>query len=83
MLSAKKWYARQGLGLDLSFRDDLDRVLLRIRAHPESFPVVHEKIRRANLLRFPYGVFYVLRVSDVFILGVVHHARHPSRWKLR
>jgi plasmid stabilization system protein ParE len=81
--AAQKWYARQRPGLDLSFRDDLNHVLDQVRAHPASFPVVHEAVRRANLQRFPYGVFYVPGVKDLLILGVVHHARHPSRWKTR
>ena len=83
LLAAQEWYARQRPGLDLSFRDELDRTLAQIRAHPASFPILHEKIRRANLRRFPYGVFYVVRVDHVFILGVIHHSRHPSRWKSR
>jgi hypothetical protein len=61
----------------------LDQVLTQIRLYPASFPQVHEDIRRANLNQFPYGVFYVLKADHAFVLGVVHHARHPSRWKRR
>jgi toxin ParE1/3/4 len=83
VLAAKDWYAHQGPGLDLSFRDDLDRTLDQIRVHPAAYPIVHEKIRRANLRRFPYGIFYVVRTSHIFVLGIVHHARHPNHWKTR
>ena len=83
VLEAQKWYAAKAPGLDLTFRDDLDRVLLQIREFPRGFPVVYENIRRANLHGFPYGVFYAERRTDLFVLGVVHHARHPSRWKRR
>jgi len=69
--------------LDLSFRDELDQALINIRTHPEGFPVVHEKIRRANLRHFPFGVFYVQRRDHLFVLGVVHQARHPNLWKRR
>lgn len=83
VLAAQHWYAKESDGLDLSFRDDLDRVLLQIRTYPQSFPVVHENVRRANLHQFPFGVFYVLRNDHAFVLGVVHHSRHPSRWMRR
>jgi plasmid stabilization system protein ParE len=83
VLAAQEWYSRKQVGLGLSFRDALESVLIQIRTHPESFPVVYEKIRRANLLRFPYGVFYVLLDSHVRVLGVVHHARHPGHWATR
>lgn len=83
ILEAQRWYARKAPDLDLSFRDELDQVLVQIRTYPRSFPVVHENIRRANLNRFPYGVFYAQRRDHIFVLGVVPHARHPSRWKRR
>jgi len=83
VLKVQEWYARRSQGLDLSFRDELDQALIHIRTHPEGFPVVYGDIRRANLRRFPFGVFYVRRRDHIFVLGVVHHARHPNLWKRR
>lgn len=80
---AQHWYAAQSSGLDLAFRDELDRMLIQIRTHPESSPVVHQTVRRANLRRFPFSVFYAHRTDHIFILGVVHHARHPRQWMRR
>jgi hypothetical protein len=40
-------------------------------------------LRRANLHKFPYGIFYVQRKDHLFVLGVVHHARDPRVWKRR
>lgn len=83
ILEAQRWYSQQSPDLDLAFRDELDRTLTLIREHPAAYPIVHEKIRRANLRRFPFGVFYVQRKDHVFVLGVVHHARDPRSWKSR
>jgi toxin ParE1/3/4 len=69
--------------MDLAFKDDLDQTLIQVRTHPEAFPIVHTNIRRAILSRFPFGVFYARRADHVFVLGVVHHSRDPSRWKSR
>lgn len=80
---ARDWYADQKSGLDLEFRDELDRTISRIRAFPESSPVVYRDVRRANLPRFPYGVFYHRRSDGWFILAVIHHARHPRHWRQR
>ena len=80
---AQAWYAGQKPGLDLSFREDLDRVLVRIREFPAGFPLVYKAIRRANLRQFPYSVFYVQRRDHLFVLGVVHHARSPRHWMRR
>ncbi len=80
---AKDWYAERKPDLDLEFRDELDHTLDRIRAFPESYPVVYKDLRRANLRRFPYGVFYHRRKSDWLVVAVIHHARHPRRWQRR
>ncbi len=80
---AKNWYAEQRQGLDLEFRAALDRTIDRIEAFPESYAVVYKDVRRANLHRFPYAVFYHRRESGWFVLGVVHHARHPRLWQRR
>jgi plasmid stabilization system protein ParE len=80
---AKTWYAARKPNLDLDFRDELDHTLDRIRAFPESYPVVYKDVRRANLRRFPYAVFYHRRQSGLFVLAVIHHARHPRHWQQR
>ena len=80
---ARDWYADQKPGLDLEFRDELDRTLGRIRDFPESYPIVYKDVRRANLHRFPYGVFYHRRKGGLFVLAVASHARHPRRWQER
>jgi len=80
---AQAWYAAQRPGLDLELRAELRRVVERIRRDPEAFPVVYKRLRRANLSRFPYGLFYEIRPDCLFIRAVVHHARHPRYWKRR
>jgi toxin ParE1/3/4 len=80
---AQTWYSGKGPGLDLSFREDLDSVLGRIQSFPAGFPIVYKAIRRANLRKFPYSIFYVQRRDHLFVLGVVHHARSPRHWMRR
>ena len=55
----------------------------RVRNNPMSSPKVHGEIRRALLRRFPYGVFYVIRESEVGVLGVFHGHRDPKTWQSR
>jgi len=80
---AQAWYAGQSTGLDLDFRKELDRILERIRAFPAAFPEIRRPVRRANLRRFPYGVFYIQRRDHLFVLAVIHHAQSPSSWMSR
>ena len=41
------------------------------------YPIVHGRVRRHLLRRFPYGLFYVQYPTEVVILAVVHGRRHP------
>jgi toxin ParE1/3/4 len=78
-----EWYLGQAPELDNAFREELNQTFLRIQEQSTAYPVVHRSIRRANLRRFPYGVFYVVRDDDLLVLAVLHFARAPSHWKER
>ena len=77
---AHAWYEEQSPGLGDQLARDLDSVLRRITEHPEAHAEVDGGIRRALLRRFPYGVFYVVEVSEIVVLGVMHSARDPEAW---
>ena len=72
---AALWYAaRDGQVAErfVSACEDAIRELVRgpLR-HRERF----ENIRRANLVGFPYGVFFFVHAETVYILAVLHAAR--------
>ena len=83
--AARDWYSAQqpDFDLDLAFQSELESVFLRMESFPQAFPVVYKYVRRANLNKFPYAVFYQLRGDDLLVIAVVHHARHPRVWKRR
>lgn len=84
IVAAKEWYVEQaGRDLEIRFQRELEGTFQQIETFPESFPVVYKDIRRANLHRFPYGVFYHRRVDHLYVLAVTHHARRPRVWKRR
>ncbi|MDK3157995.1 type II toxin-antitoxin system RelE/ParE family toxin [Kamptonema cortianum] len=70
---------RQGLGKALltSVRDALDRIC----GHPEAWTLLHPGIRRCRLKRFPYGVIYAVRETEIIILSFMHLHRHPESWR--
>jgi plasmid stabilization system protein ParE len=51
--------------------------------NPLQHRVVHRDTRRANLRRFPYGVFYRTIDADVVVLACFHASRDPRRWRRR
>lgn len=83
VLSARQWYEAQRPGLSLEVRSALDTTLAQITATPELYARVYRDLRRALLHRFPYGVFYAIRVTDVIVFAVLHTARKPATWRGR
>ena len=44
---------------------------------------VRPEAERAILLRFPFGVFFVVEAESAVVLAVTHLRRHPSVWQTR
>jgi plasmid stabilization system protein ParE len=83
LTSAASWYADQRDGLDDEFMVEFQEAVSRIVAMPLMRAKLCSDIRREPLRRFPYGVFYVVRDSQVIIVAVMHNNRAPSVWQER
>ena len=77
-LDAAIWYEERQLGLGEEFLHEVDRA---VRALGES--ALHHRVRFADVRRAPvprfkfYGIYYVLRGEEVWILAIFHGRRHP------
>jgi len=74
------WYERQSRGLGYEFLDELDRVVRRINAYPESSAELTRGLRRALLSRFPYGLVYGIDADSIIVVAVAHLHRRPRYW---
>jgi plasmid stabilization system protein ParE len=84
LIDAQDWYENESPGLGRRFRAAVDAVVERMRTNPRQFPVVHEDIRRALLLRFPYALMFVIEPDDaVTVIACFHGSRDPERWQRR
>ncbi len=83
MDAAFAYYEQQRLGLGHDFLRAVDVVFATLREYPEMGPVIAPRIRRALLKRFQYGVFYVLRPTEIVILAVLDLRQSPRRWPRR
>ena len=81
--AAFAWYEGRSVGLGVDFLRCVDACFGGVAERPLAFPVVHRRVRRSLLRRFPYAVFYVADGERVEILAVTHTSRHPRRWRRR
>lgn len=55
---AGDWYEKRLSGLGFRFTDAVQRVLAKIKAEPDSHPIVEYDVREAMVSGFPYCVYY-------------------------
>jgi len=81
---AARWYESQKPGLGREFIAQVRETFASVTSHPLSFPEAHRQMRRAQLHRFPYGVFFASESeSKIVVLAVIDLRRNPRTWKSR
>ena len=73
--AAAAWYDERCPGLGDQFVDAVRALSRSVQQTPLRFAIRFADIRRANLTRFPYVVWFFLSNHGVFILAVLHHKR--------
>jgi toxin ParE1/3/4 len=77
------WYERKREGLGDEFLEEVSKAINALHVEPLRFAEVFRYLRRANVHRFPYGVFFVIRDTVVVVVAVFHFGRSPRRLKTR
>ena len=82
LAEAKAWYERQQGGLGEDFLQCVEEALDRIRLLPEAYREVAPGVRRVIVRRFPYGVYYRVRIAEPGsrCLAFYHCKRDPRGW---
>jgi len=78
------WYEERQTGLGEDFLDEVDRAV-RTLADAALHPRIRfADVRRAPLHRFKfYGIYYIVRDDEVWILSIFHGRRHPRALRER
>ncbi len=80
---AKEYYNDKRSGLGNEFWQETKAKLKQIEENPNQFQIITDETRRANLKRFPFGVFYISKDFIVNVFGVIHFSRSPELWQKR
>ena len=70
-----------GLGKQLS--QEIDAAIKLILAFPTAWTMLEGEIRRILVRRFPFGLLYISRNDEIYILAVMNLNRNPNYWKKR
>ena len=80
---AISWYDQKGSTLGDEFLKYLNKCIQSIERHPEMYPRIYRRMRRALLETFPYQVLYEIDPKEIVVYAVYHCARNPEGWKKR
>ena len=72
---AINWYEDQQPGLGLEFAGDFRFHYRQLSRNPLLYAIRFADVRRLNLDRFPFGLFYVIRPPEIWVLAVLHASR--------
>ena len=81
---AADYYESERDGLGGEFREEFEKLSLKIRVRPRQFPQYKQTgLRHTILRRFPFVVYYRESADSVVVYAVAHGRRKPDYWKDR
>ncbi|MBI2517210.1 MAG: type II toxin-antitoxin system RelE/ParE family toxin [Opitutae bacterium] len=80
---AALYYAAIDPELGDRFYDVIDGLITDARQLPATFRFIRQPARRHFTREFPYGIIYVERPDDIWILAVMPLRRKPGYWQHR
>lgn len=79
--AAMEFYEAQQAGLGSDFLVEVEAAVRLIEAHPQAWLALSPRTRRCRTHRFPYGLFYQIRDTEILIVSVMDMRRGPKRWE--
>lgn len=76
-------YNVQEPGLGAEFATEVRKTIERTLQYPNAWTSVSQRVRRCQVNRFPYAVFYSLKNDRVVVIAVLHNHREPRTWQTR
>ena len=83
MIDAALYYEAKRPGLGVEFADEVGAGIPTILEAPHRWTEVEPGLRRYQLRRFPYGLFYRVVGNVVEIVAVADLRRRPGYWRNR
>ena len=83
MLAIFSHYEDIRVGLGYDFILCAEQAISRVETNPLQYRVVHKKLRKVAVQRFPYRVFYLVQENNIIVTAVFHVRKSPEEWDTR
>ncbi len=78
-----EYYSTQQENLGYDFAEEVNSTIKRIKENHNQFPKEYKEMRKAKIERFPFNIFFVVKETFGYILGIFHTSRNPKIMKER
>jgi plasmid stabilization system protein ParE len=78
-----RFYLEESIFAAADFLEEIDEAVRLIGEQPTLYPFHESDIRVKHLDRFPFSLFFKIKVDEVFVLSVAHNSRRPDYWLSR
>jgi len=79
-----EFYEERQSGLGNDFVSEVKKTLERIVASPEQFiKLRNRQVRKADVSRFPFGIYFADKDLIINVLAVFHSSRNPRNLRKR
>ena len=76
---AARWYEERCVGLGAKLIDAVRSATEAVAENPLRNTTRFDDVRRFNLKRFPYSIWYFVTGESTYVLGVIHNKRDHRR----
>lgn len=80
LIDAVAYYQLQRPGLEREFIAAFEHCVAQILSFPEAWPPFLGQVRRCQLLRFPYRIYYIVNKDEIVGVAFEHASRDPLYW---
>ena len=81
--TAYDWYEQQRKGLGEDFLLSLEDSYAKILRSPNGYQAIYKVVRRKLMRRFPFGIFFLIRDTQVIVIAILHTRRSVTEWSNR
>jgi hypothetical protein len=75
---AIEYYNYESQGLGNSFLMETLNATDRLEKFPEAWPRYSERTRKCPVHGFPYGIIYMIRSEEIFVVAIANMHRKPA-----
>lgn len=80
---AVRYYEDCCPGLGLEFAEEIYATISRIIAYPKAWTKLSKHTRRCLVNRFPFGIIFQVKSSELRVIAVANLNQKPGYWKRR